>query len=126
MIKSFHDFNFSFNTLSSVWFQQFKLLINLNSYLLIRKLMQSYSHNSIRSLTDSFPNNVILQVIIRASFSTELQIKELIIKVLLLIWIIINLLLIRVILIFTQYILLSYFTIVIQELVYHLVINLLL
>ena len=53
MIKSLHNFDLSFDTLSSVRLKQLKLFIYFESNLLVWKFMQAYSHNSISSLTYS-------------------------------------------------------------------------
>ena len=72
MIYLLHNFDFSFDTLPSIWLKQFKFLIYLYSYLLIQKLMKSNTNHSIRSLAYSFSNYIVIYVFDRAELCAEL------------------------------------------------------
>lgn len=60
MLNPLHQLNLSFYTLSSIRLFQFIFFINLESNLLICRLMKTNSDNSISSLSNLFANNIII------------------------------------------------------------------
>lgn len=72
MVDLLHDLDFSLHTLSTIGLQQLKLLVNLDCNFLVEYFVQTYSDNSICSLTNSLSDNIIVNVFDVASIGTKL------------------------------------------------------
>lgn len=72
MVDFFHDFDFSLDTLSTVWLEELVLLINFNCNLLIQKLVKTNSDNCVRSLPDSLADDIVINIFNCATFSAKL------------------------------------------------------
>lgn len=72
VINFFHDFDLSFHAFASVGFQQLKLFVNLDGDLLVEGLVQSYSDNGVSPLTNSFADNVVVNILNSALLGAEL------------------------------------------------------
>lgn len=72
MVNLLHDLNFPFDTLSPVWFEQLKLLVYLNSNLLVQYLVEAYSDNSVCSLSNPLSYDVVVDVFNVTSLSAKL------------------------------------------------------
>lgn len=62
MIKFLKNFDFSSNSFSSLWFHQVWFIIDFDCYSFIRSFILPDSYNCIRSLTNTFPNYVIVDI----------------------------------------------------------------
>jgi hypothetical protein len=62
MVKSFHNFHFSLDTLASVWFKQFNFFINFDGNLLVQRFMKAQADDSVSTLTNTFTDYVVIKV----------------------------------------------------------------
>ena len=83
MVQLLHDLNLSFDTLTPVRLQQLVLLVDLDGYLLIQSLMKANPDNSVCSLANPLPDDVVVYIVNSAQLSAELLFKLLIVLVVL-------------------------------------------
>ena len=72
MVYLLHDFDLSLHTFPPIGLQKFKLLVYLDSNLLVKKLVKTNSNNSVRPLADSLTYNVVVDVLNSAAVGGEL------------------------------------------------------
>lgn len=72
MVNLLHDFDLSFHALPSVWLLQLELLVDLDCNLLIQRLVEPDSDDSVGTLADAFADDVVVDVVDRAFFRAEL------------------------------------------------------
>jgi len=70
--KLLNDFDLSFDSLPPVWFKELELFVDLASYLLLGLLVEADAHHCISSLTNPFPNDIVLQIIRGAAICPKL------------------------------------------------------
>ena len=61
MLHFLHNFYLSFDWFSSVRIKKLVLFVNLQSHFPVRWFVKSDTNNSISSLSDLFPNNIVLK-----------------------------------------------------------------
>jgi hypothetical protein len=72
MVNLFHDLDLSFYALSAVWLQQLKLLVDFDCDLLVQQLVQTHPHDSVGSLSNSFSDDVLVNILDAAQLRAEL------------------------------------------------------
>ena len=68
-----HQLNFSFHRPSPVWLLQLDLLVYFHSYLLISRLMETDSNDSICSRANWFTNDIVIQAVVSRKYHCVVQ-----------------------------------------------------
>lgn len=61
VLHLFHEFNLTFHRFPSVWIEQLVLLVDFHSYFLICWLIKAHPDDGISTLTDLFPNHIVIK-----------------------------------------------------------------
>ena len=72
MVNFLHDLYFSLHRLSAVRLQQLELLVDFDCYLLVEQLVEAHSDNCIGTLPNPLSDDVVIDILNRASISAEL------------------------------------------------------